>query len=315
MLGIPAERRSCASRPRPARACPSCSTRSIERIPPPDGDADAPLQALIFDSLLRPVPRRGLARSRVMNGTLHDRRQAAVHAGRRHPRRRGGRRAPARRRRRSPTLGPGEVGYLIAGIKDVGEARSGETVTDARAPGAEPLDGLPRPEADGVLRPLSRSTATSTPTCARRSRSCGSTTRRSPTSPRRRARSASASAAASSACCTWRSSASGSSASSTCASSPPRRTSSTACTRTDGERRGRRQPVDDAAAERDRGDRGAVRSTVTILTPDRLHRHAHGAVPEPAGRDAEDGVPLAGAGRARATGCRSPRSSSTSSTR
>jgi GTP-binding protein LepA len=30
-----------------------------------------------------------------------------------------------------PELGPGEVGYLIAGIKDVGEARSGETVTTA----------------------------------------------------------------------------------------------------------------------------------------------------------------------------------------
>ena len=33
------------------------------------------------------------------------------------------------------SLGPGEVGYLIAGIKDVGEARVGETVTDGRAPG------------------------------------------------------------------------------------------------------------------------------------------------------------------------------------
>ena len=76
-----------------------------------------------------------------------------------------------------------------------------------------------------------RSTATSSPTCARRSRSCGSTTPASPTSPRRRARSASASAAASSACCTWRSCASASSASSTSASSPPRRRSSTWCTR------------------------------------------------------------------------------------
>ncbi len=37
--------------------------------------------------------------------------------------------------RRCDVLGPGEVGYLIAGIKDVGEARSGETVTDAARSG------------------------------------------------------------------------------------------------------------------------------------------------------------------------------------
>jgi GTP-binding protein LepA len=43
------------------------------------------------------------------------------------------------------TLGPGETGYLIAGIKDVGEARSGETVTDATRPG-EPLEGYRDPK-------------------------------------------------------------------------------------------------------------------------------------------------------------------------
>ena len=53
------------------------------------------------------------------------------------------------------SLGPGEVGYLIAGIKDVGEAKVGETVTDSgrRARAAR---GLPRSEADGVLRSVSR---------------------------------------------------------------------------------------------------------------------------------------------------------------
>ena len=43
-------------------------------------------------------------------------------------------------------LGPGEVGYLIAGIKNVGEARSGETVTDASAPAGEPLAGYRDPK-------------------------------------------------------------------------------------------------------------------------------------------------------------------------
>ena len=44
------------------------------------------------------------------------------------------------------SLGPGEVGYLIAGIKDVGEARSGETVTDAVHPAKEPLPGYREPK-------------------------------------------------------------------------------------------------------------------------------------------------------------------------
>ncbi|HOT80252.1 MAG TPA: translation elongation factor 4, partial [Microthrixaceae bacterium] len=45
-----------------------------------------------------------------------------------------------------PALGPGEVGYLIAGIKDVGEARSGETITEAARPAAQPLDGYMEPK-------------------------------------------------------------------------------------------------------------------------------------------------------------------------
>ena len=53
---------------------------------------------------------------------------------------------------------------------------------------------------------------------------------------------------------------------------------------------------------------------VTILTPKRVHGHAHGPVPDPAGRDGEAGVPLARARRAASTASRWPRSSSTSST-
>ena len=47
--------------------------------------------------------------------------------------------------------------------------------------------------------------------------------------------------------------------------------------------------------------------SATIITPDRVHRHRHGAVPEPAGRDDPHGVPLARAGRARLHACPWPR--------
>ncbi|HEY8081575.1 MAG TPA: translation elongation factor 4 [Acidimicrobiales bacterium] len=116
----------------------------IERVPAPTGSPDAPLRALIFDSYYDQY--RGVVSSlRVVDGTmragarLRFMQAAAVHdveeLGIRTP-------VPV------PThaLGPGEVGYLVAGIKDVGEARSGETVTDARHPATVALDGYRDPK-------------------------------------------------------------------------------------------------------------------------------------------------------------------------
>ena len=115
----------------------------VERIPPPKGDTDAPLQSLIFDSYYDPY--RGVVSAvRVFNGTLvsgarlkylqADSVRDAEEIGVRLP---------------QPTpvasLGPGEVGYLIAGIKDVGQARVGETVTTASHPAA-PLEGYRDPK-------------------------------------------------------------------------------------------------------------------------------------------------------------------------
>jgi len=142
VLGIPASsilRMSAKT----GEGVPDLLDAVIARIPPPSGDRDAPLQALIFDSYFDQY--RGVVSSvRVMNGRLatgsklrflqtkaiHDADEIGV-------------RAPA------PTpvavLEPGEVGYLIAGIKDVGEARSGETVTEASRPGA-PLAGYQDPK-------------------------------------------------------------------------------------------------------------------------------------------------------------------------
>jgi GTP-binding protein LepA len=116
----------------------------IDRIPAPKGDPDAPLQALIFDSQYDQY--RGVVSSiRVMNGRLSSAskllfmqagtQQEAVEIGVRRPVT-----TPV------PELGPGEVGYLIAGIKDVGQARSGETVTTFNHGATEALEGYRDPK-------------------------------------------------------------------------------------------------------------------------------------------------------------------------
>jgi GTP-binding protein LepA len=116
----------------------------VERIPAPVGDIDEPLQALIFDSHFDQY--RGVVSSiRVMNGELvTDSKLRFMQAGTVHEAGEVGVRRPV------PTpidrLGPGEVGYLIAGIKDVGEARSGETVTNAVKGAPDALDGYREPK-------------------------------------------------------------------------------------------------------------------------------------------------------------------------
>ncbi len=125
-----------------------------ERIPPPAGDPEAPLQGLIFDSYYDQY--RGVVSAvRVVNGRLAaGARLRFVQAARTHDVEEIGVRLPAA----TPVdvLGPGEVGYLIAGIKDVAEARSGETVTEASRPAAGPLAGYqdPKPMVFCGLYPL-----------------------------------------------------------------------------------------------------------------------------------------------------------------
>ena len=260
----------------------------IERIPAPKGDADAPLQALIFDSYYDAY--RGVISSvRVFNGVLHSgARLRYVNAQGDHDAEEIGVRLPVP----TPvaTLGPGEVGYLIAGIKDVGEAKVGETVTDARA-GAPNRSRATASRSRWCSAGCIPSTATSTPTCARRLNGSGSTTRRSPTSPRRRARSASGSGAGSSACCTWRSSASGSSASTTSRSSPPRRTSSTSRTASTASV----EVVDNPSSMPLPNEIESIEEPfvqVTILTPTEYVGTLMELVAAAARRDGEDGVPL-----------------------
>jgi len=116
----------------------------VARVPPPRGAREAPLRVLIFDSAYDQY--RGVVSSvRVVDGVLSSAtRLRFMQAGAVHDVEEIGVRTPEPRR--VAELGPGEVGYLIAGIKDVGEARSGETVTDAASPAAEPLAGYRDPK-------------------------------------------------------------------------------------------------------------------------------------------------------------------------
>ncbi|HYA67220.1 MAG TPA: translation elongation factor 4, partial [Acidimicrobiales bacterium] len=116
----------------------------VARVPAPTGDPDGALAALIFDSSYDQY--RGVVSSiRVMNGVLRSNaRIRFMQAGTVQDVEEIGVRSPDP----TPTadLGPGEVGYLIAGIKDVGHARSGETVTEAARSAPGPLEGYRDPK-------------------------------------------------------------------------------------------------------------------------------------------------------------------------
>jgi len=153
VLGIPAEeilRISAKS----GEGVPELLDAIAERIPAPMGSAAEPLQALIFDSQFDQY--RGVVSSvRVMNGHLQSGAKLSfMQAGAQHEALEIGVRQPATVPVKE--LGPGEVGYLIAGIKDVGDARSGETVTTASKGAETPLAGYrdPKPMVFSGLFPI-----------------------------------------------------------------------------------------------------------------------------------------------------------------
>jgi GTP-binding protein LepA len=142
VLGLPADEVLRISA-KTGAGVPELLDAVIDRIPAPKGDADAATQALIFDSYYDAY--RGVVSAvRVFNGVVRSGAKLRyLQARQEHDAEEIGVRLPA------PTpvaaLGPGEVGYLIAGIKDVGQAKVGETVTDASRPG-EVLPGYRDPK-------------------------------------------------------------------------------------------------------------------------------------------------------------------------
>ena len=112
----------------------------VARVPPPRGEPEAPLKALVFDSwydayrgvvvLIRVVDgaiRRGMKTRLMAQGRECEIEQVGVFSPK-----------PVE----TDALGVGEVGFVIAGIKRVGDARIGDTLTDARRRTASPLPGF-----------------------------------------------------------------------------------------------------------------------------------------------------------------------------
>jgi GTP-binding protein LepA len=111
----------------------------IARVPPPTGDPDAPARALIFDSEFDQY-RGVVAYIRVVDGTFSKRDAIlAMQAGTTAEIDDIGFFTP--QMTSADRLGPGEVGYLITGIKDVTKLRVGDTLTLKNNPAAGPLPG------------------------------------------------------------------------------------------------------------------------------------------------------------------------------
>ncbi len=111
----------------------------VNRIPPPRGDADEPLRALIFDSMFD-VYRGSIVYLRVVDGTLREGEKIRFfHNGKTFEAEEVG--TLGLKRVRTAELTAGNVGYLIAGVRDVHDTKVGDTVTSATKPAEEPLPG------------------------------------------------------------------------------------------------------------------------------------------------------------------------------
>jgi len=112
----------------------------VERLPPPQGDGEAPLKALLVDSwydsylgvviLVRVkdgVLKPGLKIRLMSTGAAHAVERVGVFTPK-----------PVQMQE----LGPGEIGFITAGIKTVADCKIGDTITEERRPAAEPLPGF-----------------------------------------------------------------------------------------------------------------------------------------------------------------------------
>jgi GTP-binding protein LepA len=112
----------------------------VERLPPPEGSFDAPLKALIFDSWYDPyrgvvivvrvidgAVRKGMKLRFMAEGQDYDAEQLGIFTPKAVP---------------VDELGAGEVGFLVANVKKISDAKIGDTITEAARPTAEPFPGF-----------------------------------------------------------------------------------------------------------------------------------------------------------------------------
>lgn len=112
----------------------------VERVPAPEGDPEAPLQAMIFDSVFNPF--RGIeAYFKVVNGSINKGDEVQFMAtGKKYFADEIG--ALKLKQQPKKSLSTGEVGYIISGIKDAREVKVGDTITRTEQPATEAIQGF-----------------------------------------------------------------------------------------------------------------------------------------------------------------------------
>jgi len=139
LLGLPQLKDLCISA-KSGEGVPAVLEAIVERVPPPRGDRAAPLRALIFDSWYDPF-RGVVALVRVVDGALRPKMRIRLwNTGQCYEVEQLGVLTP--KPIQVEELLAGEVGFVIANIKQVAEAKVGETITAEDEPAREPLSGF-----------------------------------------------------------------------------------------------------------------------------------------------------------------------------
>jgi GTP-binding protein LepA len=124
----------------------------VQRIPPPKGDPTKPLKAMLVDSWYDPYL-GVVVLVRIIDGVIKKGQQIKFMAADSiHLVDRVGAFRP--KIEQFTELGPGEIGFITAQIKEVAQARVGDTITDAKRPANEALPGFKEVAAGRVLRPV-----------------------------------------------------------------------------------------------------------------------------------------------------------------